>query len=237
VAEEGRQWDDFDEPYPDKDGFTTVFTRIQSTAGILMEEGNERLQCGGRVVPTKVEEVTLQAKANSPKETWQLAINEAREDATVMLTDRSKGEDRRVGAGWYQEGGDIKGMMGLGKVATVWDGGVAGMRKALEKVGRDKKILILSDSQAAIAAVKQAGQTGKARTRDLRKIVQQIGRRQENLGPDAVRFGWVKSHIGITGNEKADEQAKLGTEDIYPNPLYITEGGLKQEWKKRREAD
>jgi len=59
VAEEGRQWDDFDEPYPNKDGFTSVFTRIQSTAGILMEEGNERLQCGGRVVLVKVEEVTL----------------------------------------------------------------------------------------------------------------------------------------------------------------------------------
>ena len=66
-----------------------------------MEEGNERLQCGGRVVPVKVQEVTLQAKADSPKETWQLAINEAREDATVMFTDGSKGENGRVGAGWY----------------------------------------------------------------------------------------------------------------------------------------
>jgi len=70
----------------------------------------------------------------------------------------------------------------------VWDGEVAGMKKVLEKVGRDKKILILSDSQVTIAADKKAGQTGKARTRDLRKIVRQIGRRQENLGPDAVRF-------------------------------------------------
>jgi len=58
-----------------------------------MKEGNERLQCGGRVVPVKVEEVTLQAKADSIKETWQLAINEAREDATVVFTDGSKGEN------------------------------------------------------------------------------------------------------------------------------------------------
>jgi len=237
VAEEGRQWDDFDEPYPNKDVFTSVFTRIQSMAGILMEEGNERLQCVGRVVPVKVEEVTLQAKSDSPKETWQLAINEAREDATVVFTDGSKGEDGRVGAGWYQEVREVKGMLGLGKAATVWDGEVAGMKKALEKVGRDRKILILSDSQVAIVAVKKAGETAKARTKDLQKIIQQIGRRQDNLGPDAVRFGWVKSHIGIAGKEKADEQAKVGTEDLYPNPPYITEGGLKQELKKRREAE
>ena len=98
VAEEGQQWDDFDEPYPNKDGFTSVFTRIQSTTRILMEEGNQRLQCGGRVVPVKVEEVILQAKVNFPKETWQLALNEAREDATVVFTDESKGENGRVGA-------------------------------------------------------------------------------------------------------------------------------------------
>ena len=70
APEEGRQWDDFDDHYPNKDRFTSVFTRIQSTAGILMQEGNEGLQCGGRVVPARVEEVTLQAKGDSSKETW-----------------------------------------------------------------------------------------------------------------------------------------------------------------------
>jgi len=128
-------------------------------------------------------------------------------------------------------------MIGLGKVAMGLYGEVAGIKKALEEVGRDKKILILSDSQAAIAAVKKAGQTGKARTRDLRKIVRKIERRQDNLGPVGVRFGWVISHIGIIGNEEADEQPKLGTEDLYPIPPYITEGGLKEEWKKRREVE
>jgi len=96
VPEEGRQWDDFDEPYPNRDGFTSVFTRIQSRAGILMEEGNERLQCGGRVVPVQVVEVTLQAKADSTKEIWQLSINEGREDATVVFTNGSKAENGRV---------------------------------------------------------------------------------------------------------------------------------------------
>ena len=82
----------------------------------------------------------------------------------MVYTDGSKEEDGRVGAGWYQQGREIKGMLRLGKLATVWDGEVAGMRKALEEVGRDRKILILLDSQAAIAMVKKVGQTGKART-------------------------------------------------------------------------
>jgi len=92
-----------------------------------------------------------------------------------------------------------------------------------------------SDSQAAIAAVKKAGCTEKARTRDLRKVIQHVRNRQDRMGPGAVRLGWVKSHIGTHGNEKADEQAKLGAQELYPDLPYITEGGLKQEWKKRRE--
>jgi len=62
-------------------------------------------------------------------------------------------------------------------------------------------------------------------------------RRQKNLGPDAVRFAWVKAHVGTRGNEKADQMAKsgaeLGDEDEGMNKV-ITEGGLRQEWKRRR---
>ena len=58
--------------------------------------------------------------------------------------------------GGTREGGAVKGMLALWKVAMVWDGEVAGMKSALEEVERNKKILILSDSQPAIAAVKKA---------------------------------------------------------------------------------
>ena len=108
------------------------------------------------------------------------------------------------------EGGQTEGHVGLGKVATVWDGEIAGMRRGIEAVDRNRKVLVLSDSQTAIAAVKKAGRTGKARTRDLRKVVQEIRRRQDFLGPGAVRIGWVKAHVNIFGNEKADKQAKMG---------------------------
>ena len=61
----------------------------------------------------------------------------------------------------------------IGNVATVWDGEIAGMAGGLAKV-RDKKVLILADSKAAIAAVKKAGRTGEARSRHLQRTVNMI---------------------------------------------------------------
>lgn len=63
-------------------------------------------------------------------------------------------------------------------MATVWDGAVAGFKGALKKAPETEKILILSGSQAAIAATRRAGRRGKARTRDLKWVVEEIGRRQ-----------------------------------------------------------
>jgi len=86
-------------------------------------------------------------------------------------------EDGVVGAGWYVEGGKRMGRVVLGKVATVWDGEVCGMRGALEDPPNDSNILILSDAQAAVAAVKKAGRTGRARTADLRRVMMDIKER------------------------------------------------------------
>ena len=55
---------------------------------------------------------------------------------------------------------------GIGEVATVWDGQVAGMAEGLASLPRDgRKVLILADSKAAISAVKRAGRTGKSRSK------------------------------------------------------------------------
>jgi len=58
-----------------------------------------------------------------------------------------------VGGGWYVEGGKRLGGVTLGKLATVWDGEVCGIRGALEDAPSEANVLILSDLQAAIAAV------------------------------------------------------------------------------------
>jgi len=183
-----------------------------------------------------VPEVKLQANKDSEADKWELAINEAREESIGVFTDGSMNEEGRVGGGWHVEG--LAGSKeGMGRLATVWDGEVVGMRGGIQMVPEDHKILLLSDSQAAIAAVRKAGRTGRARTGELKEVVEEIRKRQQNLGPDAVRFAWVKAHVGTRGNEKADRMAKagaeLGDEDEGMQKV-ITEGGLRQEWKRRR---
>jgi len=65
-----------------------------------------------------------------------------------------------------------------------------------------------------------------------------VRKREKNLGPNAVRFAWSRHiHVGSKGNEKADQMAKsgaeLGDEDGGMERV-ITEGGLREEWKRRR---
>jgi len=74
--EAGREWDDFGQEYTvGPDGFTSVLTAIQSKAGVLKEEGHERMSYGGRVEKVGVPEVKLQAQADPKAEVWMEAIN------------------------------------------------------------------------------------------------------------------------------------------------------------------
>ena len=63
----------------------------------------------------------------------------------------------------------------------------------------------------------------------------EIKRRKDLYGAHAVRFAWVKAHIGIMGNEGADKAAKEGT--IKDTQGEITEGGLRQELKELRKIN
>ena len=147
--EAGRGWDDFGQEYTvGVDGFTSVLAAIQSKAGVLKEEGHQKMSYGGRIEKVEGPEVKLQAQADSKAEVWTEAINQAREHCDVIgvYTDGSMNEDRTVGGGWYVEGGKRLGGVTLGKLATVWDGEVCGVTGALKDAPRESNVLILSDS-------------------------------------------------------------------------------------------
>ena len=117
-------------------------------------------------------------------------------------------------------------------MATVWDGEIAGLERGLNATDRRSRVLLLADSKAAIQAVQKAGRTGRARTRALAAVGKEIHRRIHDFGEDAVAIGWVKPHLGIEGNEKADEAAKLGASKDSGGE--ITEAGVTQAIRELR---
>jgi len=98
-----------------------------------------------------------------------------------------------VGAGWYMEGGGTFGGETLGNIAKMGSGEVYGVKRVLEDAPSEANVLILSNPQIAIAAVNEAGRTGRAGTADLRRMMMDIKELQTQLGPNPVAFGWGPS--------------------------------------------
>ena len=63
--------------------------------------------------------------------------------------------------------------------------------------------------KTGIQATKNTGTHGKVRTRALRALGNEISTRQALYGSGNVKIGWVKSHIGIAGNQEADAMARM----------------------------
>ena len=63
-----------------------------------------------------------------------------------------------------------------------------------------------------IAGIRKAGKIGKARTRELRKVMRKIEEGKRAHRPKAVSLRWVKSHIVIKGKKEEDQKVKLGAD-------------------------
>ena len=206
----------------------TVADRLLAQAGVKLKE---EIEWGGDTDRYELQETKLQCGPSTPTTTWEKAISLTKR--TPIYTDGSRSEEGVVGGGYYLQQGQLG--VRVGTMATVWDGEITGMKLGLRAAGNtDEKVIILSDSKAAIQAIINAGRRGKARTRDQAHLVQQIRRRQDLYGQDNVAVGWVKAHVGIEGNERADEMAKMGA--AKEGRDHVTEGGLRQ-WEKTKRRE
>jgi len=70
---------------------------------------------------------------------------------------------------------------GDGEVGDGVGRGGSGDEGRLQMVPEDRKGLILSDSQAAIAAVRKAGRTGRSRAGELKEVVEEVRKRSSDL--------------------------------------------------------
>ena len=187
--------------------------------------GKGRLSFGGTCWRGSVDVVDLGPSKSSTCAIWERAIKEAGDQRLVVYTDGSRDSDGRVGGGWHAPGNGA-GSVTVGSIATLWDGEMAGIPQAL-RMAPDVDVLVLSDSTAALQAIKQATDKGRGRSRDLVEVVDEVGRRvTKGL---STQFGWVKAHVGVGGNKRADLMAKTGCrESLLPQ---VTEGGVRAYWK------
>ena len=116
-----------------------------------MLEGRGELSLSSACWLGVVDVVDLGLSGEASMEEWEGAIERLGGGASLLYTDGSGDDSDRVRGGWWGSRSG-SGLVAVGTVATVWDGEVAGMRLALESVAISP-LLVLSDSQAAIASV------------------------------------------------------------------------------------
>lgn len=124
----------------------------------------------------------------------------------------------------------------LGTYPTVFQAEIMAIFAAAEKLveyAHLGSIVIHSDSQAALMALDNS--IVKATT-----VMATMIRLDELSSKQTVKLSWIKAHVGIPGNEKADQLAKAGSEmishepePIIPVPLRELKQSIRDETDKR----
>ena len=96
--------------------------------------------------------------------------------------------------------------------ATMWDRQVAGIERA-SKIVSKVPILVVDDLRVHLQAIKMAGTREKECTRGLKEVVCLIWEIVHMSRDELVSMGWVKAHIRINSNEKADTEVNYGVRD------------------------
>ncbi|KAJ8924069.1 hypothetical protein NQ315_006848 [Exocentrus adspersus] len=135
--------------------------------------------------------------------------------------------------GNYLEDSGVQQSYSLGSYATVFQAEVFAILIVAQREDvkncTEERIFICSDSQAALRAI------SSPRTRSM--LVQECGDALESLARQKeMELVWVPGHMGIPGNERADQLARLGSGEP-PPILGISRGsinGALSRWAYRR---
>ncbi|KAJ8910772.1 hypothetical protein NQ315_008893 [Exocentrus adspersus] len=161
------------------------------------------------------------------REQWKQEGNMFPPGSLVCYTDGSRMRDEYLGAGIYLENSGAQQSYSLGSYATVFQAEVFAILMTAHREDvrncAEERIFICSDSQAALRAV------SFPRTRSI--LVQECGDALESLaGQREVELVWVPGHMGVPGNERADQLARLGSGQPCQGPepiLGITRGSIR----------
>ena len=134
-------------------------------------------------------------------------------DHTIKwYTDGSKS---KTGAGVGIVGPRIKIKEALGKETTIYQAELYALDRCLQinidRKYRSKEIVIMTDSQAAIKAL-------SAYTTTSQLVWECRGKLNTLAHDNKVTLVWVPGHVGVEGNEKADQLAKEGATATFIGP-------------------
>ena len=123
------------------DGYETVARRL---LGTLDTSNTTRISWRQEVGKYDLQEVDSNLTAEDNARRCEHAIKQV--EAVPIYTEGSQAEDGKLEGGYYLSEGELG--VSVGKVATVWDGKVAGLERGIQVVGnREWKIILLIDSK------------------------------------------------------------------------------------------
>ncbi|GFV78262.1 RNase H domain-containing protein [Trichonephila clavipes] len=151
-------------------------------------------------------------------------INDIPDKVLIIYTDGSRSDTGRAGSGIYSNthGNDVKNSIRNPDPCSVFRSELIAISGALDHALNSYKgsIWILTDSRSSIQYLKNWPKIKDSTGLDILSKLVRLGQRKQ------VCFQWIPSHVGVPGNEGADELAGTGCDLSNPSSTVLTHTGI-----------